>query len=157
MKEYTEAKRLEAKYKAQSEEKGRQLEAEIKRSNKTLLTFKVKRRQTVKLGHNKKELNYKRATIELCTTSIITTIATRKWNRNGHFSKWSKRNSSKHTVKKKDILISTVLVMLHPFYMLKKNTTLKEIVKALNDKYKAAAKTEEKVEEKAEAKTEEKK
>jgi outer membrane protein len=31
MKEYTEAKDGEAKYKAQSEEKGRQLEAEIKR------------------------------------------------------------------------------------------------------------------------------
>jgi hypothetical protein len=52
MKEYRSEKTL--KYKAQSEEKGRQLEAEIKRSNKTLLTFKVKRRQTVKLGHNKR-------------------------------------------------------------------------------------------------------
>jgi outer membrane protein len=41
--------------------------------------------------------------------------------------------------------------------MLKINTTYKDIIKALNDKYKAAAKTEEKVEEKAEAKTEEKK
>jgi outer membrane protein len=30
MKEYTEAKDLEAKYKAKAEEKGRQLEAEIK-------------------------------------------------------------------------------------------------------------------------------
>jgi outer membrane protein len=30
MKEYTEAKDLEAKYKAQSEEKGRQLDAELK-------------------------------------------------------------------------------------------------------------------------------
>jgi outer membrane protein len=41
--------------------------------------------------------------------------------------------------------------------MLKKNTTLqKNRKKALNDKYKTAAKTEEK-EEKAEAKTEEKK
>jgi outer membrane protein len=57
MKEYTEAKDLEAKYKAQSEEKGRQLDAEIKDSNKTLLIFKVKRKQTVRLGHNKKE-NY---------------------------------------------------------------------------------------------------
>jgi outer membrane protein len=35
--------------------------------------------------------------------------------------------------------------------------TLQDIIKALNDKYKAAAKTEEKVEEKTEAKTEEKK
>jgi outer membrane protein len=34
MKEYTEAKDLEEKYKAQSSEKGRQLEAEINRLNK---------------------------------------------------------------------------------------------------------------------------
>jgi hypothetical protein len=42
--------------------------------------FKVKRKQTVKLGHNKKgaELQ-KRATIELCATSIIAAVATRKW------------------------------------------------------------------------------
>jgi outer membrane protein len=57
--------------------------------------------------------------------------------------------------KEKDILISTVRVMRHLFYMLKINMTLQDIIKALNDKYKTAAKTEEKVE-KAEVKTEEK-
>jgi hypothetical protein len=60
---------------------------ELKDSNKMLLIFKVKRKQTVRLGHNKKELNYKRTTIELCATSIIAAVATRKWNRNGHISK----------------------------------------------------------------------
>ena len=60
MKEYTEAKDLEAKYKAQAEEKGRQLDAEIKRFKQTLLIFKVKRKQTVRLGHSRKELNYKK-------------------------------------------------------------------------------------------------
>jgi hypothetical protein len=57
----------------------------LKDSNKTLLIFKVK--QTVRLRHNK-ELNYKRATIKLCAASIIAAVATRKWNRNGHISKW---------------------------------------------------------------------
>jgi hypothetical protein len=47
-------------------------------------------------------------------------------------------------VKKKDILISTVRVMRHLSYMLKINMTLQRYHKALNDKYKAAAKTEEK-------------
>jgi Skp family chaperone for outer membrane proteins len=64
----------------------------LKDSNKMLLIFKVKRKQTVRLGHNKKRLNYKkRATIELCAASIIAAVATRKWNRNGHISKWSKK------------------------------------------------------------------
>ncbi|WP_366185763.1 OmpH family outer membrane protein [Flavobacterium ovatum] len=39
MKEYTEAKDLEAKYKAQSEEKGRQLEAEINRFKQDASNF----------------------------------------------------------------------------------------------------------------------
>jgi hypothetical protein len=48
------------------------------------------------------------------------------------------------------------LEMLLLFCMLKKNMISKDIVKALNDKYKAAAKTEDKAEDKTEAKTEEK-
>lgn len=39
MKEYTEAKDLEAKYKSQTEEKGRQLEAEIKRFKQDAANF----------------------------------------------------------------------------------------------------------------------
>lgn len=39
MKEYTEAKDLEAKYKAQAEEKGRQLDAEIKRFKQDAANF----------------------------------------------------------------------------------------------------------------------
>jgi Skp family chaperone for outer membrane proteins len=55
------------------------------------------------------------------------------------------KNSSKHTVKKKDILISTVMVMRHlSLYAEDKYDITKDIIKALNDKYKAAAKTEEK-------------
>jgi outer membrane protein len=44
MREYTEAKDLEAKYKAQSSEKGRQLEAEINRFKKMHQTFRRKRK-----------------------------------------------------------------------------------------------------------------
>jgi cell division protein FtsB len=78
MKEYT-AKDLEAKYKAQSEER-RQLEAEIKRFKQDASIFKVKHKRTVKVG-SEKELNCKkRTTVELCPTSFVTTTATRKRN-----------------------------------------------------------------------------
>jgi outer membrane protein len=53
MKEYTEAKDLEAKYKAQSEEKGRQLDAEIKRFKQDAANFQSQA-QTGQLGHNKR-------------------------------------------------------------------------------------------------------
>jgi outer membrane protein len=115
----------------------------LKDSNKTLI-FKVKRKQTVRLGHKKGAELQKRATIELCATSIIAAVATRKWNRNGHISKWIKKFIKAYG-KEKDILISTVRVMRHLSYMI--NMTLQKISLALNDKYKAAAKTEEKVEE----------
>jgi hypothetical protein len=43
---------------------------ELKDSNKMLLIFKVKRKQTVRLGHNKKELNYKRTTISYAQQAL---------------------------------------------------------------------------------------
>jgi hypothetical protein len=80
-----------------------------------------------------KELNYKRATIELCAASIIAAVATRKWNRNGHISKRGVKKFIKAYGKEKDILISTVRVMRHLSYMLKINMTLQRYHKALND------------------------
>jgi pyridoxal/pyridoxine/pyridoxamine kinase len=67
----------------------------------------------------------------------------KKSGRNGHISKWSK-NSSKHTVKKKDILIYGTGDAASVLYAEDKYDITKDIIKALNDKYKAAAKTEEK-------------
>jgi outer membrane protein len=57
MKEHTGRKDPEAKYKAQSEEKKEELDAEIKDPNKTPLIFK--RKQTIRRAQQK-ELNYKR-------------------------------------------------------------------------------------------------
>ena len=59
MKEYTETKDLEAKYKGQAAEKGRQLEAEIIDLNKKPLIFKVMHKPMVKNGHKKKVQNCK--------------------------------------------------------------------------------------------------
>jgi Skp family chaperone for outer membrane proteins len=47
-------------------------------------------------------------------------------------------------VKKKDILISTMVMRHLSLYAEDKYDITKDIIKALNDKYKAAAKTEEK-------------
>jgi outer membrane protein len=58
MKEYTEAKDLEAKYKAKSEEKGKQLEAEINRFKQEAANFR-KHKQNGRLAQQK-GLNYKR-------------------------------------------------------------------------------------------------
>jgi hypothetical protein len=57
---------------------------------------------------------------------IIAAVATRKWNRNGHISKRSKKIIKAYG-KEKDILISTVRVMRHLSYMLKINMTLQKI------------------------------
>jgi hypothetical protein len=94
----------------------------LKDSNKTLLIFKVKQSKRSGLGTTKGAELQKRATIELCAASIIAAVATRKWNRNGHISK-IKKNSSKHTVKKRIFYIYGT-VMRHLSYMLKINMTL---------------------------------
>jgi hypothetical protein len=107
-----------------------------------LLIFKVKRKQTVSLGTTKRAELQKRATIELCATQALSQQLQQESGMDTLVS--GVKNSSKHTVKKKDILISTVRVMRHLSYMLKINMTLQRYHKALNDKYKAAAKTEEK-------------
>jgi outer membrane protein len=63
MREYTEAKDLEAKYKAQSSEKGRQLEAEINRFKQDASNFQA---QANGQAQNV-ELNLKKRTrIRLC-------------------------------------------------------------------------------------------
>ncbi len=55
MKEYTEAKDLEAKYKAQAQEKGRQLEAEINRFKQEASNFQAQAQQ--QLGYAQQALS----------------------------------------------------------------------------------------------------
>jgi hypothetical protein len=92
MKEYTEAKDLEAKYKAHSLKKRKTTRCRDKRFKQDAANFQSQAQANGQAWHNKKgaELQ-KRATIELCATSIIAAVATRKWNRNGHISKRSKK------------------------------------------------------------------
>jgi outer membrane protein len=103
-----------------------------------------------RVGSEKKAELQKRTTVELCPTSFVTTTATKR-NWNGHFGKWRKKFIKAYG-KEKDTLISMELEMLLLFCMLRKIWYHKDIVKALNDKYKAAAKTEDKAEDKTELK-----
>jgi outer membrane protein len=76
MREYTEAKDLEAKYKAQSSEKGRQLEAEINRFKQDASNFQAQAQIMDKSGR-KTWMMQKRTRIRLCTASFNTTTTTR--------------------------------------------------------------------------------
>jgi hypothetical protein len=76
MREYTEAKDLE-KYKAQSSEKGRQLEAEINRFKQDASNFQAQAQANGQVGA-KAELNCKRTRIRLCTASFSTTTHSNK-------------------------------------------------------------------------------
>jgi hypothetical protein len=87
-----------------------------------LLNFKVKHKQTVKQAQQKGAEQKKRATIELCTTSFITTITTRKC-RNGHFSKWRKSFIKAYGKEKGYSYIYGT--EMHQFYMLKINNDYK--------------------------------
>jgi hypothetical protein len=75
------------------------------------------------LGTTKGAELQKRATIELCTTSFISTIATRKWCRNGHFSKWSEKFIKAYSEKGYSYIYGTE--MQHQVYMLKINDITK--------------------------------
>jgi outer membrane protein len=68
----------------------------------------------------------KRATIELCATSIIATITTRRC-RNGHISKWSKKFIKAYGKEKGYSYIYGT--EMHLFYMLKINMITKDISK----------------------------
>jgi outer membrane protein len=83
MKEYTEAKDLEEKYKAQSSEKGRQLEAEINRFKQDASNFQAQAQANGQEWAQSVVLNCKKRTrIRLCTTSFSTTNSNKvvlKW------------------------------------------------------------------------------
>lgn len=145
MKEYTEAKDLEAKYKAQSEEKGRQLEAEITRFKKDASSFQSQaqangqawaQQKGAELQKREQELNYAQQAL----------------------SQQLQQDSGKEM----DSLVSGVKKFIKTYgkekgyayiygtgdaasvlYAEDKYDITKEIIKALNDKYKAPTKTEE--------------
>lgn len=152
MKEYTEAKDLEAKYKAQSEEKGRQLEAEIKRFKQDATNFQSQaqangqewaQKRAAELQKREQQLGYAQQALAqqlqqesgVEMDSLISGV--KKF-----IKEYGKKNGYAYIYGTGDA--ASVL------YAEDKFNITKEVIKALNDKYKASSKTEEKSEEKKE-------
>lgn len=154
MKEYTEAKDLEAKYKAQSSEKGRQLEAEINRFKQDASNFQAQaqangqewaQKRGAELQKREQELGYAQqalaqqlqqesgAEMDSLVSGVKKFIKT-----------YGKEKGYSYIYGTGDA--ATVL------YAEEKYDITKEVIKALNDKYKSAAKSDDKEEVKAEEK-----
>ncbi|QSW91347.1 MULTISPECIES: OmpH family outer membrane protein [Flavobacterium] len=154
MKEYTEAKDVEAKYKAQAEEKGRQLQAEINRFKQDAANFQSQaqangqqwaqqrgaelQKREQQLGYAQQQLSQQlqqESGVEM--DSLISGV--KKF-----IKEYGKKNGYAYIYGTGDA--ATVL------YAEDKYDITKEVIKALNDKYKASPKAEEKPAAKEEAK-----
>ncbi len=152
MKEYTEAKDLEAKYKAQSEEKGRQLEAEINRFKQDAANFQAQaqangqewaQKRGAELQKREQQLGYAQQALaqqlqQASGAEMDTLISGVK----KFIKEYGKKNGYAYIYGTGDA--ATVL------YAEDKYDITKEIIKALNDKYKTSSKSEEKTEDKKE-------
>ncbi|MEO8254230.1 MAG: OmpH family outer membrane protein [Flavobacterium sp.] len=149
MKQYTEAKDLEAKYKAQSEEKGRQLEAEIKRFKQDAANFQSQAQANGQEWAQKKGAELQKREQQL-----------------GYAQQALAQQLQQESGAEMDTLVSGVKKFIKSYgkdkgyayiygtgdaasilYAEDKYDITKEIIKALNDKYKASPKTEDKKEE----------
>lgn len=154
MKEYTEAKDLEEKYKAQSSEKGRQLEAEINRFKQDASNFQAQaqangqewaQKRGAELQKREQELGYAQQALAqqlqqqggVEMDSLVSGV--KKFIKD-----YGKKNGYSYIYGTGDA--ATVL------YAEDKYDITKEVVKALNDKYKASSKLDAKEETKAEDK-----
>jgi len=154
MKEYTEAKDLEEKYKAQSSEKGRQLEAEINRFKQDASNFQAQaqangqewaQKRGAELQKREQELGYAQQALAqqlqqqggVEMDSLVSGV--KKFIKD-----YGKKKGYSYIYGTGDA--ATIL------YAEDKYDITKEVVKALNDKYKASSKTDAKEETKAEEK-----
>ncbi|MGZ9677241.1 OmpH family outer membrane protein [Flavobacterium sp. GNP001] len=146
MKEYTEAKDLEAKYKSKAEEKGRQLEAEINRFKQEAANFQAQAQANGQEWAQKKGAELQKREQQL-----------------GYAEQALSQELQMGMSKERDSLISGVTKFIKAYgkekgyayiygtgdaasilYAEDKFDITKDIIKVLNDKYKGAAKTEEK-------------
>jgi outer membrane protein len=144
MKEYTEAKDLEAKYKAQAEEKGRQLQAEITRFKQDAANFQSQaqangqswaQQRGAELQKREQQLGYAQQALSqqlqqesgVEMDSLVSGV--KKF-----IKEYGKKNGYSYIYGTGDA--ATVL------YAEEKYDITKDIIKALNDKYKAEPKTE---------------
>lgn len=152
MKEYTEAKDLEAKYKAQSEEKGRQLEAEINRFKQDASNFQSQaqangqewaQKRGAELQKREQQLGYaQQALAQQLQQESGAEMDTLVMGVKKFIKEYGKKNGYAYIYGTGDV--ASVL------YAEDKFDITKTIIKELNDKYASKDKKEEKVEEKKE-------
>nr|WP_315189502.1 OmpH family outer membrane protein [uncultured Flavobacterium sp.] len=148
MKQYTEAKDLEAKYKAQAEEKGRQLEAEIARFKQDAASFQSQAQANGQAWAQQRGAELQKREQQL-----------------GYAQQALTQQLQQDSGKEMDSLVSGVKKFIKTYgkekgysyiygtgdaasilYAEDKYDITKDIIKELNDKYKAAAPKEEKAE-----------
>lgn len=154
MKEYTEAKDIEAKYKAQSSEKGRQLEAEINRFKQEASNFQAQAQANGQEWAQKRGAELQKREQEL---GYAQQALAQQLQQQGGVEMDSLVSGVKKFIKSygKDKGYSYIYGTgdaASILYAEDKYDITKEVVKALNDKYKATAKTDGKVETKTEEK-----
>ena len=147
MKEYTEAKDLEAKYKTKAEEKGRQLEAEINRFKQEAAGFQAQAQANGQAWAQQKgaELQKKEQQLSYAQQALSQELQQESGKEMDSLVSGVKKYIKSYGKEKGYAYIYGTGDAASILYAEDKFDITKEIIKALNDKYKTAAKTEEKV------------
>jgi outer membrane protein len=145
MKDYTEAKDLEAKYKAKSEEKGRELEAEINRFKQDAANFQNQAQANGQAWAQQKgaELQRREQQLAQAQQSLSQQLQQESGVEMDSLVKGVKTFIKSYGKEKGYAYIYGTGDAASILYAEDKYDITKEIVKALNDKYKAPAKKEE--------------
>ncbi|MFV8351857.1 OmpH family outer membrane protein [Flavobacterium sp. XS2P14] len=148
MKEYTEAKDLEAKYKAKSEEKGKQLEAEINRFKQEAANFQAQAQANGQAWAQQKgaELQKREQQLGYAQQALSQELQVESGKEMDSLVSGVKKFIKAYGKEKGYAYIYGTGDAASILYAEDKFDITKEIIKALNDKYKAPAKTEEKAE-----------
>lgn len=145
MKQYTEAKDLEAKYKTKAEEKGRQLEAEIARFKQEAASFQSQAQANGQAWAQQKgaELQKKEQQLSYAQQALSQELQQESGKEMDSLVSGVKKFIKAYGKDKGYAYIYGTGDAASILYAEDKFDITKEIIKALNDKYKAPAKTEE--------------
>jgi len=145
MKEYTEAKDLEAKYKAKGEEKGRQLQAEIDRFKQEASNFQAQAQANGQAWAQQKgaELQKKEQQLSYAQQALSQQLQQEGGAEMDSLVSGVKKFIKAYGKEKGYAYIYGTGEPASILYAEDKFDITKEIVKLLNDKYKASAKKEE--------------
>lgn len=154
MKEYTEAKDLEAKYKAQSSEKGRQLEAEINRFKQDAANFQSQAQANGQEWAQKRgaELQKREQELGYAQQALAQQLQQASGAEMDSLVSGVKKFIKTYGKEKGYSYIYGTGDAASVLYAEDKFDITKEVIKALNDKYKSAAKSDDKAEIKSEEK-----